>query len=102
MTLFALYVPMDLVCRLWDVYAFEGDPFIIRAAVAVMGVLESRLYGTKEEVVELLGWGDHEKEGGAAWRSSISGKIYGVEREWKVGHEDEFMAKVRSAGKQDV
>src|SRR4051794_11809341 len=46
-TLFALHVPIDIASRLWDVYAFEGDAFLIRTAVAVMMVLEGRLYGAK-------------------------------------------------------
>lgn len=85
-TLFSLHVPIDIVSRLWDVYAFEGDPFLIRTAVAVMTVLEGRLYGTKEEVMELLGWS----------------AVCNEKREWRLGTEDDFMVKVRSAGKVEV
>ena len=46
-----------------------------------MTVLESRLYGDAEEVVGLLGWN--------------------VKRGWELGKEDEFMAVVRSAGKEE-
>src|SRR5947209_1680778 len=92
-TLFALHIPIDIVSRVWDVYAFEGDPFLVRTAVAVMTVLEGRLYGTKEEVVGLLGW-----EGGGG----VTGKMRGPEREWRLGNEDEFMLKIRSAGKADI
>ncbi|KAK6536122.1 hypothetical protein TWF281_000369 [Arthrobotrys megalospora] len=83
-TLFTLHVPIDIVSRLWDVYAFEGDAFLIRSAVAVLGVLESKLYGSKDEVIALLGW---------------EGKGCSNRSDWRLGKEDEFMAKVRSAGK---
>jgi len=46
-----------------------------------MTVLESRLYGDAEEVVSLLGWN--------------------VKRRWELGKEDEFIAVVRSAGKEE-
>ncbi|KAJ6259853.1 Drainin [Drechslerella dactyloides] len=86
-TLFTLHVPIDIVSRLWDVYAFEGDAFLIRTAVAVLTILESRLYGTAEEVVALLGW-----EGTGCMDKG----------EWRLGKEDEFMTKVRGAGKVEV
>ncbi|KAF3926343.1 Drainin [Arthrobotrys entomopaga] len=83
-TLFTLHVPIDIVSRLWDVYAFEGDAFLVRTAVAVLTILEGRLYGTKEEVMALLGW---------------EGRGCMDKGEWRLGKEDEFMGKVRSAGK---
>ncbi|KAF3916676.1 Drainin [Dactylellina cionopaga] len=86
-TLFTLHVPVDIVARLWDVYAFEGDAFLIRTAVAVLSILEGRLYGTKEEVISLLGW---------------EGKGCSDRGDWRLGKEDEFMEKVRSAGKVTV
>lgn len=80
LTLFALHCPIDLVSRVWDVYAFEGDQFLVRTAVAVLASLEARLYGDAEEVVAVLGWG--------------------TKRGWELGKEDEFMAVVRNAGKE--
>ncbi|KAI9782484.1 MAG: hypothetical protein M1839_004970 [Geoglossum umbratile] len=82
-TLFTLRLPLDIASRLWDVYVFEGDAFLVRTAVGVLGRLEARLYGGKEDVLKLLGWG--------------------VGREcWDVGAEDEFLLKVREAGKQEA
>ncbi|RPA92074.1 hypothetical protein L873DRAFT_1711374 [Choiromyces venosus 120613-1] len=80
LTLFTLHCPIDIASRIWDIYSFEGDEFLVRTAIAVMTVLESRLYGDAEEVVGLLGWN--------------------VKRGWDLGKEDEFMAIVRSAGKE--
>jgi len=81
LTLFTLHCPIDIASRIWDIYSFEGDAFLVRTAIAVMTVLESRLYGDAEEIVGLLGWN--------------------VKRGWELGKEDEFMAVVRSAGKEE-
>ncbi|KAI5282494.1 hypothetical protein KEM54_002695, partial [Ascosphaera aggregata] len=55
----------ERLSRVWDCWVFEGDRIIIRAAVAVLGCLESQLLaippGTNEEgrrmAASLLGWG---------------------------------------------
>ncbi|KAF3930869.1 Drainin [Dactylella cylindrospora] len=86
-SLFSLHVPIDIATRLWDVYAFEGDAFLIRTAVAVLTVLEGRLYGSKEEVVALLGWE------GAGCRDKS---------EWRLGKEDEFMAKAPTKKRSSI
>jgi hypothetical protein len=72
---------MDIASRIWDVYAFEGDKALVRAAVGVLARLEGRLYGNKQEILDVLG-------------SSASGA-------WDLGPEDEFMAIVREMGKVD-
>lgn len=78
LTLFALHCPLDITTRLWDVYGFEGDAFLVRTALGVLTTLEPHLYGTREEIVELLGW---------------------RAKTWKLGKEDEFLRAVRAAGK---
>ncbi|KAK5143008.1 hypothetical protein LTR04_002038 [Oleoguttula sp. CCFEE 6159] len=78
-TLFTHRVPVDVASRVWDVFVFEGDKALVRAAVAVLGALESRLYGSRAEVLELLGWEGHV---------------------WDL-REEEFMAVARGAGKAD-
>lgn len=77
--LFAYHLPLGHVGRIWDVWVFEGDKALIRAAVAVFGRLEGKLYGSKEEVLALLGWMN--------------------EKGWDLGSEEEFMEGVREAGK---
>ncbi|KAG9689750.1 hypothetical protein KCU95_g13462, partial [Aureobasidium melanogenum] len=47
----------DSCSRLWDIAVFEGDKTFIRAAVGVLALLESRLYGPREELLSLIGWG---------------------------------------------
>jgi len=80
--LFAYHLPSPAhVARAWDVYVFEGDRALVRAAVAVLGRLEGRLFGGPEEILDLLSWRN--------------------ERPWAVGSEEEFVSAVRGAGKVD-
>lgn len=80
--LFAYHLPTHQhVCRLWDIFVFEGDRALIRAAVAVLGRLESQLYGSKEEILDLVSWR--------------------FEGRWDVGGEEDFVKAVREAGKVD-
>ena len=81
-TLFTKNLPLDLVSRVWDVYVFEGDGFLIRTAVAILGKLEGQLYGSRAEVLQKIGWE--------------------ATSTWEVGGEDEFMLAVRSAGKEEI
>ena len=74
---------IEIVTRVWDVMVFDGDGVIIRTAVALLGALEGSLYGEKQEVLDKLGW-----RGGTGLGT------------WRVGGAEEFMAKVRRAGKE--
>ncbi|RYP63715.1 hypothetical protein DL771_009140 [Monosporascus sp. 5C6A] len=78
--LFTQNVSLDECTRLWDVYVFEGDSVLIRAAVALLMEKEMTLLGTNtsEEVRQAL------RDGGSQDRQ---------------GKEDEWMERVRSAGK---
>jgi Rab-GTPase-TBC domain len=72
-SLFAIYMPLDILSRVWDIYAFEGDKVLLRAAVAVLLHLEPKLYAEKEEVLRCL-----------------------TKEEWDLGKEDLFMKKLGS------
>ncbi|KAL1635719.1 hypothetical protein SLS58_010157, partial [Diplodia intermedia] len=80
-TMFCHGPGLDIASRIWDVYIFEGDKSLVRAAVGVLDALEGRLYGSREEVLCLLGWS--------------------ATQEWDVKDEDAFMRGVRNAGKVD-
>lgn len=67
---------MDIASRVWDVYVFERDKTLVRAAAAVLARLEGRLYGSRAEILDVLG-----------------------KEKWDLGNEDEFMATVREMGK---
>jgi hypothetical protein len=78
--LFTTAVDLDAVTRLWDVWAFEGDAVLVRAAVAIFIQLENKLYATESraEVLNILKAGP------------------------EVKREDEWMSSVRDAGKSGV
>lgn len=59
---------------------FDGDAAIVRTVVGVMGWLEARLFGSREEVMAVLGWR------GGGW---------GIEKDVEG-----FMRLVRDAGKE--
>ncbi|KAF8543653.1 rab-GTPase-TBC domain-containing protein [Trichophaea hybrida] len=80
LTLFSLQCPVDITSRIWDVYSFEGDSFLVRTAVGVMTVLESKLYGDQNEILNILGWN--------------AGMF-------PLGKDDDFMAIVRFAGREE-
>lgn len=75
---------VEIAVRVWDVMVFDGDGVIIRSVVAVLGALEGKLYGGREEVLGVLGWGGGTGTGG-----------------WDVGDEEMFMAMVRNSGKEE-
>jgi hypothetical protein len=69
--MFALHMPLDILSRIWDIYAFEGESILLRAAVAVLWHFEAKLYVDKHEVLATLN----------------------IE-EWDLGKEEIFMKKV--------
>lgn len=73
---------VEAASRVWDVMIFDGDAAVVRSVVGVMGWLEGRLYGSREDVLGVLGW-----RGG----------------DWGVGRDVEgFVKLVRDAGKERV
>lgn len=92
-SLFTGYLPLDAAARLWDVYVFEGDKVLVRAAVALLVEREMSLLGATRisEVKAVL-------EGG-----SITGSPGTAPRKQHVvgqpGEEDAWIRAVREAGK---
>lgn len=53
--LFLNHLPFEACARLWDILLLEGDSFLFRASLAILAVLESRLFfPDKRELLELL------------------------------------------------
>ncbi|KAG8219538.1 hypothetical protein J3R82DRAFT_488 [Butyriboletus roseoflavus] len=53
--LFLDHLPFEACARLWDVVMLEGDSFLFRAALAVLAVLEPRLFfPERQELLDLL------------------------------------------------
>lgn len=54
-SLFLDHLPFEACARLWDVLLLEGDSFLFRAALAVLAVLEPRLFfPDRQELLDLL------------------------------------------------
>lgn len=81
-TLLVHHLDIDTASRIWDVYVFEGDKVLVRAVVGILSRLESKLYGSRDEVLALLGWGDRD-----------------ASEKWTLGSEEEVMKAIREAGK---
>ncbi|KAJ3488187.1 hypothetical protein NLI96_g3003 [Meripilus lineatus] len=55
LSLFLDHLPFEACARLWDVLLLEGDSFLYRAALAILAVLEPRLFfPDSRELLELL------------------------------------------------
>ncbi|KAH9065828.1 rab-GTPase-TBC domain-containing protein [Lactarius vividus] len=53
--LFIDHLPFEACARLWDVILLEGDAFLYRASLAMLAILEPRLFfPDKQELLELL------------------------------------------------
>ncbi|KAL2691194.1 hypothetical protein Neosp_001575 [[Neocosmospora] mangrovei] len=85
--MFTGHLAIDEAARLWDVYVFEGDALLIRAAVALLLSREMTLLGAKtaDEIKAIL--------------SVRNAKVSSVRLAGEVGAEDKFMISVREAGK---
>jgi hypothetical protein len=71
-----MHMPLDILSRIWDIFAFEGDIILLCVAVAVLWHFEMKLYVGKDEVLRTLTVG-----------------------EWDLGKEDVFMKKVATIAK---
>ncbi|KAF4460582.1 Rab6 GTPase activating GAP [Fusarium albosuccineum] len=85
--MFTGHLAIDEAARLWDVYVFEGDALLIRAAVAFLLSREMTLLGAKtaDEVKPIL--------------AERNAKVSSARVAGEVGAEDKFMISVREAGK---
>ncbi|MCJ1391129.1 hypothetical protein MMC18_003991 [Xylographa bjoerkii] len=78
---------LELASRVWDVMVFDGDAMVIRTCVAILGCLEIGLYGSREDVLQVLGWegtmgGDSLAETG---EDAFMDVVRGVGKEGKNG-----------------
>jgi Rab-GTPase-TBC domain len=90
-TLLTNGLDIERLVRVWDCFVFEGDRVVTRAAVALLGCLQTQIFGfegspqeKRRMIRELLSWGP-------------AGRVHGY---WDLqGDADSFMADVREAGK---
>lgn len=96
-TIFSNGLDVDRLCRVWDVWVFEGDRTLVRAAVAILGSLQPQLFDVRGDVElkrrnvqEMLGWGPFNRQPYSGhWNLHASGS------------EDKFMEDVQLAGTLD-
>lgn len=86
-SMFTAQLAIDEAARLWDVYVFEGDGLMVRAAVAFLLSREMTLLGTKNSVEV------------KAVLSVQNASVPSARPAGEVGAEDRFMISVREAGK---
>ena len=90
-SLFTDCLALDEATRLWDVYVFEGDSILVRAAVALLVENEMTLFGAKslDEVSVVLGTVTAGPDGGEKKQRVVSGN----------GADNRWISAVREAGK---
>lgn len=111
---------LERISRVWDCWVFEGDRIMIRAAIAILGCLQTQLLTFQQPddesrlaVRNILGWGPrdpgantqnpkdrHNAPAAAGFGGQVTNP--GVADYWiltSAGSEDGFMAAVREAGK---
>lgn len=120
-TLLSNGLDLERISRVWDCWVFEGDRIMIRAAVAIMGCLQTQLFSFSQAddqsrltVRNILGWGprhtgvntqkpkDRHSAPAAAGFGGGQLENPGVADYWiltAAGDEDGFIAAVREAGK---
>jgi hypothetical protein len=87
---------LPLVQRLWDIIVFDGDAAIIRACVGILAAKESALYGSRRDVMEILGWNGSLRLGEDIRGGDGSGDL--AKEEEAV---ESVMGIVRGIGKED-
>ncbi|KAL4920346.1 hypothetical protein BDW62DRAFT_177305 [Aspergillus aurantiobrunneus] len=108
---------LEHLSRVWDCWVFEGDRIMIRAAVAILGCLQTQLFSfTKPDdqsrvaVKNVLAWGPHDagarpkerRSAPAAPVAGFGGGLVSAGDYWiltSTGDEDGFMSEMREAGK---
>jgi len=91
--LFLDHLPFEACARLWDILLLEGDSFLFRASLAILAVLEPRLFfPDRRELLELLK-GENKAALEVAKRDGrpLNGgkyEIYGVDEETLWGRLD--------------
>jgi hypothetical protein len=49
------HLPFEACARIWDVFLLEGDSFLFRVSLAILAVLEPRLFfPERKELLEVL------------------------------------------------
>ncbi|KAH9937372.1 uncharacterized protein B0H18DRAFT_970270 [Fomitopsis serialis] len=81
--LFLDHLPFEACARLWDILLLEGDSFLFRASLAILAVLEPRLFfPDRRELLELLKQtGSRSREARGRPLNGAKYEIYNVDEE---------------------
>jgi len=95
-TLFANGLDLDRLCRVWDIWVFEGDRYLVRTAVALLGALQTQIFDLqgdmhlrRRNIQEMLGWGPFNRTSSGYWNLA------------SLGNDDSFVEEIRAAGRLD-
>lgn len=83
-TMFTAHLDLDTLSRIWDIYVFESDGFLVRAFVRLCARVESSLYGSRNEILAVLGQKGQTSD---IWRS--------------LGDTDDLIRSIREGCKAD-
>lgn len=95
-TLFTNGLDVERLCRVWDLWVFEGDKILVHTAVALVGCLQTQLFAIegdadlkRRNIQEMLAWGPFNRSNPGEY--------------WKLQHinEAEFVEEISIAGKLD-
>ncbi|KAK5952676.1 hypothetical protein OHC33_006268 [Knufia fluminis] len=93
-TLFANGLDLDRLCRVWDIWVFEGDRYLVRTAVALLGILQTQIFDLqgdidlrRRNIQEMLGWGPFNRTNSGYWKLDA------------LGDGDSFVEEIRAAGR---
>ena len=96
-TIFSNGLDVDRLCRVWDIWIFEGDRALVNAAVALLSSLQPQLFDMqgdidlkRRNIQEMLGWGPFNRlPQSGHWNLQT------------IGNEDKFVDEIRLAGTLD-
>ncbi|CCH45929.1 TBC1 domain protein [Wickerhamomyces ciferrii] len=54
--IFSNHLPIEIVSSILDIYIFEGDSILWRCVLGLFNKIGYKLYGNKDEVLEVIGW----------------------------------------------
>lgn len=96
-TLFANGLDLDRLCRVWDIWTFESDRYLVRTAVALLGAMQAQIFDIqgdihlrRRNIQEMLGWGPFNRSESGYWKLDTP------------GDGDSFVEEIRAAGKLDT
>jgi hypothetical protein len=90
-------IPIALALRLWDIVVFDGDGAIIRVCMGLVAAKEMSLYGSRDEVLSILGWGGDLDLGPEAEGEDGLERIITIIRD--VGKDDSKAKKTKGSSK---